>query len=136
MIVQGYLLIHLVTTLGRVVLCLSIPNRYWGSGCMGVRLNSLLEGSHLLYLEKLPPPLCIDQLPLVPFNLELLCELLFLLLEVFHLLLELFNLLILSLHVCLVTILQAIDCLEKPIWIFDLVLDQGPKLLEQSTQVL
>ena len=72
---------------------------------MGVRLNSLLEGSHLLYLEKLPPPLSVDQLPLVPFNLELLCELLLLLLEVFHFLLEFFYLFILGFHVCLVAIL-------------------------------
>ena len=94
---------------------------------MSVGLNSLLEGSHLLDFNKLASPLLINYIALITLQLEFLGQPPFNLSQVLDLFLKLLNLLIGLL--CLLT-LESIDSFEQAVRVFDLMLDQGPQLLE------
>ena len=94
---------------------------------MSVGLDGLLEGPHLLNLNKLATPLLINYISLISFQFELLGQaalnlpqLLYFLLKLLDLLIGLFRLLT----------LESINCFEQAVRVFDFMLDERPQLLE------
>ena len=87
---------------------------------MCVGLNGLLEGPHLLDLNKLATPLLINYISLISLQFELLSQAPLNLPQVLDLLLEFLDLLIGLLRLLA---LESIDCFEQAVWVFDFMLD-------------
>ena len=90
---------------------------------MCVCLDCLLESSHFLNFEDLSVPLYFYLLSLLSFNFQLLGQLLLLLLEKGNFFFEFRDPFICGF---IRFTLEAIDCLEESIRIFDLVFNERP----------